>query len=155
MATSAEPVCRAPYSPDVAPKKPGSRPDSRKLNKFHKTYVICLLVEHPSLYLNELCQKVYDSTGVPVSGSTVCRLLKRNGITRKEIVFIARQQCSEHRARYMANILIYRVDWLVFLDKTGCDNKDGICKQGYSFVEESPISFNSGLWLQLHSPKMD
>ena len=177
MATSAEPVRRAPYSPDigwrvvwqriglglsfrhiaarlqislgtahkfyarfeetgdVAPKKPGSRPDPRKLNEFHKTYIICLLVENPSLYLNELCQKVYDSTGVPVSGSTVCSLLKRNGITRKKIVFIARQRCLEHRARYMANILIYPVDWLVFLDETGCDNKDGIHKQGYSFFE--------------------
>lgn len=71
-----------------------------------------------------------------------CRLLKRNGITTKKIVFIARQRCLEHRAKYMANILIYSVDWLVFLDDTGCDNKDGIRKQGYSFFGESPISFN-------------
>ena len=42
----------------------------------------------------------------------------------------------------MANILIYPVDWLVFWDETGCNNKDGFHKQGYSFVGESPISFN-------------
>ena len=125
---------------DVAPKTLVSRPDSRKLDEFHETYIICLLTENPSLYLNELCQKIYDCTGTTVSGSTVCRLLKRNGITRKKIVHISRQRCLEHRGAYMANILHYPVDWLVFLDETGCDNKDCIRKQGYSFVGESPVS---------------
>ena len=125
---------------DVAPKKRGSRRDSRKLDEFHETYIICLLAENPSLYLSELCQRIYDSTGTKVSISTVCQLLKRNNILRKKMVYIARQRYLEHRAAYMANILNYPADWLVFLDETGCDNKDGVRKQGYSFVGESPTS---------------
>ena len=70
---------------DVAPKKQGPRRDSGKLDEFHETYIICLLAENPSLYLSELCQRIHDSTGTTVSGSTVCRLLKRNNITRKNL----------------------------------------------------------------------
>ena len=70
---------------DVAPKKRGPRRDSGKLDEFHETYIICLLAENPRLYLSELCQRIHDSTGTTVSGSTVCRLLKRNNITRKNL----------------------------------------------------------------------
>ena len=36
---------------EVAPLKPGSRPDSRALDEFHEIYILHLLAENPSLYL--------------------------------------------------------------------------------------------------------
>ena len=124
---------------EVAPLKPRPRPDSRALDEFHVIYVLNLLTENPSLYLGELCQKIRATTGIDVSGSTVCRLIKKNGMSRKKIVQVARQRCIEHRGAYMAHILQYPVDWLVFLDETGCDNRDNIRRYGYSFVGESPV----------------
>ena len=56
---------------EVAPLKPGPRPDSRVLDELHEIYVRNLLVENPSLYLGEMCQKIKTTTGITVSGSTV------------------------------------------------------------------------------------
>lgn len=81
----------------VAPLKPRLRPDSRALNEFYVIYVLNLLTENPSLYLGGLCQEIRATTGIEVSGSTVCRLIKENGISRKKIVQVARQRHIEHR----------------------------------------------------------
>ena len=65
--------------------------------------------------------------------------MKRNRLSRKKIVQVARQRCTEYRGAFMADILHYTVDWLVFLDETGCDDRDNIRKYGYSLIGESPI----------------
>ena len=39
----------------------------------------------------------------------------------------------------MADIQHYPTDWLVFLDDTGCDNRDQIRKYGYSIIGEPPV----------------
>ena len=48
-------------------------------------------MENPSLYLKELCCEIYQATGVSVSGTTVCRVLRRNGFTRKKVQQVAKQ----------------------------------------------------------------
>ena len=49
-----------------------------------------------------------EATNV-VNGSIVCRLLRRNGFTRKKIVQTTKQRCSEYRARFMADIFVYKI----------------------------------------------
>ena len=39
----------------------------------------------------------------------------------------------------MAHVLQYPADWLVFLNETGCDNRDCIHNYGYSLVGESLV----------------
>lgn len=126
-------------SGEVSPKKRGSRPESRKLDDLHELYVLGLVLENPSLYLRELCQKIKEATGTTVSSSCVCKLLHRNGFTRKKISQIAKQRCVEFRGDYMARILHYPRDYLVFLDETGSDHRDHIRKFGYSMRGETPI----------------
>ena len=92
---------------EVAPIKPGPRPDLHKLDEIHELYILGLLVENPGLYLRELCQYIYTATGTTVSESTVCRVLQRNGLTRKKIVHIAKQRCIEYWGKFMAEILQY------------------------------------------------
>ena len=111
----------------------------RKLDHLHELYIIGLLVENPGLYLSEICQNIHAATGVTVSGSTVCRLLQRNGLTRKKIVQVAKQRCIEYRGKFMAEILQYPPEWLVFLDETGSDHKDHIRTFGYSLIGEPPV----------------
>lgn len=56
-----------------------------------------------------------------VDGSTVCRLLHRNGFTCKKIVQAAKQRCIVYRARFMADIFAYNKDMFVFINETGSD----------------------------------
>ena len=70
---------------EVAPIKPGPRSDLHKLDDYHELYIIGLLVENPGLYLREICLNIHTATGITVSGSTVCQVLQRNGLTRKKL----------------------------------------------------------------------
>ena len=58
-----------------------SRHSLRKLDHYHELYILCMI---SGLYLGEICQQIHCSTNVTVSGSTVCRLLHRNGCSRKK-----------------------------------------------------------------------
>ena len=109
---------------DVAPKMQPARPDARKLDNLHELYIIALVHENPALYLHEICAKIVEATGITVSGSTVCKVLHRNGFTRKKLVKVATQRSTEHRGTFMANILQYSRDFLVWVDETGSDRRD-------------------------------
>ena len=92
----------------VAPLKQPSREDARKLDGHHELFIIAMIHENPSLYLREICQAIYEataSTGVIMSGSTVCRVLRRNGFTRKKVQQVAKERCIEFRTAFMAQVL--------------------------------------------------
>ena len=91
-------------SGEVAPKQP-CRNDARILDDHHELFILGILMENPSLYLREICQCMFQATGVKVSESTVCRVLHRNGLTRKKIQQVAKQRCTEFRAAFMAQVL--------------------------------------------------
>lgn len=77
---------------ELSARKRSSRPQCRKLDEYHELYIIGILMENPSLYLSEIiCQMVYTATGIKISGPTVCRIVRKNGYTRKKIRRIARQ----------------------------------------------------------------
>ena len=40
-----------------------------------------IITANPTLYLREVCQKVFEATNIVVSASTICRILFRNGLT--------------------------------------------------------------------------
>ena len=116
------------------PLKQPNLENMRKLDDHHELLIFGAVFSNPSLYLQELCEPVRVATGVSVSGSTVCRLLRRNinGFSRKKMQQIAKQRCTDFRAAYMAQILQFPKEWLVFVDETGCAAKDQIRKFGYS-----------------------
>lgn len=47
-----------------APRRP--RPDSRKLDDLHELFIIAIIAENPTLYLSEICSKIYEITNVTV-----------------------------------------------------------------------------------------
>ena len=124
---------------DVAPKMQPARPDARKLDNLHELYIIALVHENPALYLHEICAKIVEATGITVSGSTVCKVLHRNGFTRKKLVKVATQRSTEHRGAFMANILQYPRDFLVWVDETGSDRRDQLRKFGYALRGLPPV----------------
>lgn len=94
--------------------------------------------ENPGLFLNEVCQMVYQATGTSVSGSTICRMLS-NGLSRKKMQQVAKQRCIEFRALFLSRVLGFNLDMFVWIDETGSDAKTSIRKFGYSILGEAPI----------------
>lgn len=71
-----------------------------------------------------------------MSEPTLCRLLRRHGLTRKKIRQEAVQRCSILRGRFLATFCL---DQLVWIDETGCRNKDSIRAAGYTLLGMTPV----------------
>ena len=70
---------------------------TKKLDVHAEVYVVGLIMESPAMYLTELCQDLLNVFGIEVSPSTVCRLLRTYGFTRKKIQQVASQRCATLR----------------------------------------------------------
>ncbi len=115
------------------------RLNTRVLSPYNEQIIIGLLFENPCLYLGEICQKIEHIAGLKVSTSTVCRIIQRHGFTRKKVQQVALQRCSEYRGDFMAEIQFFSVDQIVWLDETGCDNRDHIRNLGYAMRGIRPV----------------
>ena len=113
--------------------------NKRKLDNHHELYVIGLIAENPGVSLREICLKIEEAPHVSVSSSTVCRLLYRDGYTRKKIVQVAKQRSVEFRASFMSQVLHYPREFFVWVDETGSDRRDQIRKFGYALRGETPV----------------
>ena len=98
---------------DVAAQGQKERLDIRRLTGTKELFIVGLVLDSPALQLQEVCKAVQELSGVAVSPSTVCRLLKKRGFTRKKMRYVALQRSSQFRADFMAEILQYRRDQLV------------------------------------------
>ena len=123
----------------VSATPPGSRPDCRKLDELHELFVIALVAENPCISLQEMCNKIEEATGLLIAGSTVCRVLKRNGYTRKQIQTVARQRSVDYRAYFRATVANFTSNQLVWLDETGSDARNHIRRYGYSLRGITPV----------------
>ena len=124
---------------DVEPKLTcGSRRELRKLDDHMELFILGLILDDPSLYLSEVCDKVEELSGIQVSQATICRLLKRHGLTRKKIRQIALQRSDSLRGSFIAQALLYKRDLFVWLDETGCDKRSCMRKYGYAIRGETP-----------------
>ena len=101
-------------------------------------FVIGLLYEHPAMYLDEIVSEVDNLLGIKVSLSTICKLLKRFGITRKKIRQVAQQRCYLLQGTFIAHVLNFNVDMFVWLDETGTDKRDQFRKYGYALRGVTP-----------------
>ena len=82
----------------------------RKLDDHHELCILGLIYSNPALQLHEICNKVEEITAVVVSIPTICRRLRRNGITRK-IRQVAIQRSVDMKAEFIANISFYLVGY--------------------------------------------
>ena len=61
-----------------------------------------------------------------VSGSTVCRVLRRDGFTRTKVQQVAKERCIEFRTAFMAHVLQFPREHFVGVDETGSDARTHI-----------------------------
>ena len=123
---------------ELEPTK-SDRSNTRKLSNNQELLLVGLFLDNPGLYLGEVCREVADITGTQISPSTVCRILRRHGFSRKKIQQVALQRSAIARAKFMADMQFFHIDQIVWLDETGCDRRDQIRKYGYSLRGERPV----------------
>ena len=116
----------------------------RTLDYQGELYILGLILDSPTLYLGEIVQEIKHDIGIVISASTVCRLLKKNGHTRK-IRQIAKQRCATLRGKFMAHTSPLNGEAFVWLDETGTDRRSAtqirVCpERSHSNV---PPHFNS------------
>ena len=91
---------------ELEPKKQRHGPE-QLLSEFEQMTVLQSMVDNPGVYLTELQQQLYDTTGTWVHVSTICCTVHRLGFTRKRIQHIALQCSDEQRAQFMAEISMF------------------------------------------------
>ena len=93
---------------DVSAKKAPARVSLRILDDYHELLVVGLLLNQPDI--KEICQHIFNNTGVTVSEPTICRILRKHGLTRKKIRQVAVQRCSVMRGQFMAEMSLFHVN---------------------------------------------
>lgn len=92
---------------EIQPITHDSRPDMRALDEHSELLLIGIILNEPTFYLEELCQRVADLTSITVSPSTVCRSMRRYGITRKRIRQVALQRCNALCGAFMVQCAMF------------------------------------------------
>ena len=76
------------------------------------------VLEHPTLYLDEVQNHLHDM-GLPfVSISTLNRYLHSMNLSHRKLLSVARERCEIRRAQYLQEISRYAPEQLVFVDET-------------------------------------
>ena len=115
----------------VSANKPTFR--AHCLHQHDELILVELVSENPSIiYLKEIKQKLFETTGVKASESTICRTLQRMGFTRKRMQHVSLKRSDTLIAEYKAEISLFNSDSLVFVDETGTDQRDALREYGYS-----------------------
>ena len=99
------------------------------------------LLANPGIYLNELQQELFRSTGTSVSISTIFRTIRWLGFTRKKLRHVAMQPSDVKRAEFMEEMSYISADMIVWLDETGSDRRNERRKFGYHLRGMTPTDY--------------
>ena len=113
----------------------------RTLNDFEELTLLQLVLAKPGLYLRKLQQELHEITGSWVVVSTICRTVKRLGLTRKKMRKVAIQRSEVQTAEYLVEVLTYKPEMLVFIDETGSDRRHATRHYAYQLREITPVDY--------------
>ena len=99
-------------SGDVAPVSYKHGP-KHMLGQPEESSILESLMATPGIYLNELQQELYRSTGTWASISTIFRTIRRLGFTRKRLRHVAMQQSEAKRAEFMEEMSYISANMIV------------------------------------------
>ena len=123
---------------DVQPVARQNGPQ-RLLGDFEQLLLLRLIITNPGIYLRELQDKLQEGLGSTVSVSTICRTLKFMGCTKQVIRHVAVQQDDAMRVKFMAEISMFDPSMFIWVDESGCDQRNSRRKYGYSVRGIRPV----------------
>ena len=91
-----------------------------------------MVLDKPGIYLRELQAALLHEMGIDVTESAICKVLRKAGFTRQNMVIFATQQDKELRSIFAAELALYPAHTLVFVDETGTDRRHSLRKKAYS-----------------------
>lgn len=97
------------------------------------------LIEKPELYQDEMAIFLYDEFDVVVTTPTISRALALAGWSRKAARCIAKERNADLRDFYLHNLSEFRSYHLVYIDESGCDNRIGFRRTGWSPLGVTPV----------------
>lgn len=104
--------------------KPTGGPRNVKLTESAIKVLLAIVEETPDLTLQELVDKLSESTQTKVCRSTLSRFFKKRKITLKKKNLVAEEQKSERVQQLRERFVVWQKgqDWrrLVFVDEAGC-----------------------------------
>ena len=103
----------------VDPLSLRKRLDCRRLDLRSELHVVGVILENTSMYLGELCLEVMEVFGIEIFPITVCRTLKRYGLTRNKTRQVALQRSNKLRGSFMTQCFLLKREMLVWVDETG------------------------------------
>ena len=122
---------------DVKPRSYRHGP-LKLLGELEQVILLRIITSNPGIYLSEVESQLYAKFGVHIDLSTICRTLKYMGCTRQVIQRIALQRSDNKRAKFMAEVSVYDPSMLIWIDESGCDQRNTIRKRGYSVRGMTP-----------------
>ena len=96
------------------------------------------MLSKPGIYLRE---KLYVCTMNWVDASTICRCLRRLGLSYQKIKHFSMNRCEVKRAKFWAEMAGYDSNMIVWVDETGCESRNALRKYGYGIRGMPPTRF--------------
>ena len=117
------------YAPSFLPR---GRP--RTLDNHDIDYISGLLAANPTLYLDEIQEKLESTRGVDVSVATISRTLDRLALSNKQVSKVAAERNELLRATWVAAHGHIPKEYFVFLDESSVDDLTGQRQKGWSQI---------------------
>ena len=86
------------------------------------------------MHLSETQKELASVLMLDVDISTICRFLYVSGFTRQKLHYVALQRDEFLKQKFTLDVSVYDPDILVFLDKTGADQRNMPRKYGCSML---------------------
>ena len=117
-------------------RKPGP---SKKLSETEQLILLQILFENPGIYLDEIKEKLQESSGLSVAHSTICVEVHELGLTRQKMSFIMSRRCEDKRAEFLCQVMNIPARMFVFVDETGSNQRDLHREHGYGLRGTTPV----------------
>ena len=126
---------------NVSPKESRHR-SSCKLSEFEELTVLQTLLTSPGTFVHKVQSELFETTGMWIDCSTICRYAHRWGMSRQKMTNVALQRSDVKRAEFITEMMQFNTDMFVFVDETGSDSRNFIRKFGYGLKGIPPVSYN-------------
>ena len=112
----------------------------KKLSSQDELAIIEAVLDNPPMYLHELQNVVFQTSGTEISVSAICKFLRKQGFSHKRLTYRALQRSEELRSEYLSEMSLYEPQTLVFVDETGSDKRSALRRYGYALKGQRAVS---------------
>ena len=115
---------------------------ARKLILLAQLLILQLVMDQPAHYLDEIQRELRRLLLIDVDISTICQFLQKCGFTHQKLCTVALQRDQLLRQQFTCGMSVYTTDMFIlnFIDETGSDNRNALCKYGYSLHGKTPVN---------------